>query len=132
MGRHLRSVIGAIETRYHALGGCGSPLGRPTSDEIRTPDGAGRYTVFEGGSIYWTAETGAHEVYGRVRDEWAARGWEAGVLGYPTSGEQDVPGGKKSDFEHGSITWRTATDDFEVTLTRPESISPHLLERSRR
>lgn len=59
-------------------------------------------------------DTGAHEVVGRIRDEYKARGWEAGPLGYPTSGEYAVPGGRKSDFEHGSITWRTSTDDFEV------------------
>ena len=34
--------------------------------------------------------TGAHEVYGIIRDAWADNGWEAGPLGYPTSGEYDV------------------------------------------
>lgn len=109
------TTMGAIDAKYRSLGGCGSLLGAPITDERATPDGVGRYTVFERGSIYWTPSLGAHEVLGRIRDEWKARGWEAGPLGYPISGEYDVPGGRRSDFEHGSITWRAATDDFVVT-----------------
>ena len=63
-----------------------------------------------------SASTRAHEVLGRIRDKYKELGWEAGELGYPTSGEYDVAGGRKSDFEHGSITWRSATDDFEVEM----------------
>src|SRR5690606_3973694 len=96
------TVVGAIDTKYRALGGCGSLLGLPITEEMTTPDRIGRYSVFEKGSIYWTAATGAHEVLGRIRDEYKARGWEAGPLGYPTSGEYAVPEGKRSDFEHGS------------------------------
>src|SRR5690348_3753785 len=58
-------VIGAIEQKYLALGGCTSLLGIPVSGEQGTPDGIGRYSVFENGSIYWTAQLGAHEVHGR-------------------------------------------------------------------
>jgi hypothetical protein len=105
---------GAIDVRYQALGGCGSPLGAPITEERATPDGVGRYNVFERGSIYWTSTTGAHEVLGRIRDAWKAEGWEAGRLGYPTSGEYAVAGGRRSDFQHGSITWTSATDTTDV------------------
>ena len=165
-------VVGAIDAKYRALGGCGSFLGRPVTNELVTPDGVGRYSVFEHGSIYWTAElgahevhgyirdewrdvgweagilgypitdetptpdgvgrynvfergsiywspsTGAHEVHGRIRDEYEELGWEAGQLGYPVSGEYAVDGGRRSDFEHGSITWLSATDDFEVDIAK--------------
>ena len=44
------------------MGGHNSDLGFPISDELTTPDGIGRYSVFEGGMIYWTPQTGAHPV----------------------------------------------------------------------
>ena len=114
------TVVGEIERKYRALGGCGSLLGAPVSAEQRTPDGAGRYTVFERGSIYWTEATGAFEVHGLIRDAWAALGWEAGALGYPVSNEYAIAGGRRSDFQHGSITWSQATNTTTVTegLTR--------------
>jgi hypothetical protein len=37
-----------------------------------------------------------------------------GALGYPTAGEQQIPGGIRSDFEHGSITWMRETGEVFV------------------
>lgn len=71
--------------------------------------------MFEKGSVYWSPSTGAHEVHGAIRDKYKELGWERG-FGYPTSDEYDVPEGKRSDFQHGSITWNRATG--EVTVTR--------------
>ena len=57
-------------------------------------------------SIYWTPQTGAHEIHGAIRDEWARRGFERGPIGYPTSDEFDTGhGGRRSNFEHGYIDW---------------------------
>ena len=109
---------GAIGVRYRALGGCTSTLGAPETDERGAPDQLGRYNVFQHGSIYWTEATGAHEVLGNIRDRWAAEGWEAGALGYPVSGEYDAPGGRRSDFQHGSITWLSATNGTSVAMGR--------------
>ena len=114
-------VIGAIEQKYLALGGCTSILGAPITAEQGTPDGIGRYSVFDQGSIYWTPDLGAHEVHGRIRDAWASAGWEAGELGYPISDEYGVPGGRRSDFQHGSITWDASTDQTSITLTNGTS-----------
>ncbi len=110
------AVVGEIEKKYLALGGCTSILGVPTTPEEGTPDGIGRYSVFQNGSIYWTPQLGAHEVHGRIRDAWAQAGWEAGELGYPISDEYAVTGGRRSDFEHGSITWDSSTDQTSITL----------------
>jgi uncharacterized protein with LGFP repeats len=50
-------------------------MGYPTTDELSTPDGIGRYNHFDkAGSIYWTPGTGAHEVYGAIRQRWSALG----------------------------------------------------------
>ncbi|HVH43594.1 MAG TPA: C39 family peptidase [Labilithrix sp.] len=167
-------VHGAIEGKFLSIGGCGSPLGAPLTNEERTPDGVGRYNVFQNGSIYWTEATGAHVVQGVVRDRWRDTGWEGGPLGYPTtdelgtpdgvgrysefqrgviyytpktgaldvygtiyrkwaelgreqsplgyptSTEYGVPGGRQSDFEHGWITWDAATNVATVTMADQE------------
>ncbi len=108
------AVVGKIAEKYDALGGCGSLLGPPITEERGTPDGVGRYSVLEHGSIYWTPQHGAHEVHGRIRDAWAAAGWEAGRLGYPTSDEYADGDGRRSDFEHGYIHWSAATDTTTI------------------
>lgn len=111
------ATIGAIDAKYVALGGCASVLGAPITEERTPPDGVGRYSVFERGSIYWHPSIGAFEVHGRVRDHYAELGWEAGSLGYPISDEYAIPGGRRSDFVHGSITWTAQSDETTVTLT---------------
>ena len=81
-------VHGEIGVHYRVLGGSGSVLGYPTTDETGTPDGVGRYNHFQAGSIYWTPSTGAHEVHGLIRALWAAGGWERNAaLGYPITDE---------------------------------------------
>ena len=101
-------VHGDIRVKWAQLGGSGGFLGYPLTDETGCPDGHGRFNHFEGGSIYWTPETGAHEVHGDIRQLWAELGWERGRLGYPTSDERDtpgVPGGRNSEFQGGAIVW---------------------------
>jgi hypothetical protein len=110
-------IYGAIRAHWGALGWERGPLSYPLTGELPTPDGRGRYNHFAGsygGSIYWTAQTGAHEVYGAIRSRWADLGWEQGSLGYPVSGEYAVPGGRQSDFQHGSIRWDAARNVTEV------------------
>jgi uncharacterized protein with LGFP repeats len=59
-------------------------LGSPTGPELTTPDGIGRFRHYQGGSIYFTQETGAHEIHGAIENKWAELGFERSVLGYPT------------------------------------------------
>lgn len=80
-------------------------LGYPVTDESGCPDGVGRYNHFEGGSIYWTPQTGAHEVHGAIRDLWASMGWERSFLGYPVSDEMGPGDSRSSRFQRGHITW---------------------------
>ncbi len=83
-------------------------MGDPTTDE-RSTDGVGRYNHFTGGdgaSVYWTPSTGTWSVHGAIRDRWVSMGWELSSLGYPVSDEYAVPGGRRSNFQHGSITYR--------------------------
>jgi hypothetical protein len=81
-------------------------LGYPTTDETPTPDGIGRYNHFQHGSIYWSPSTGAREVHGAIRSEWANLGWEGGWLGYPKTDEISSPDGVRySHFEGGYLLW---------------------------
>ena len=83
-----RLVYGVIREKYLKLGGEGSFLGYPVTDELGTPDGRGRFNHFQAGSIYWTPETGAQEVHGLIRNLWASQGWETNAnLGYPITDE---------------------------------------------
>lgn len=98
-------VHGSIRDKWAELGWETSTLRFPITDELPTPDRVGRFNHFGGGSVYWSRGSAAHEVHGLIRDEWARRGWERSGLGYPVSDEYAVAGGRRSDFEHGSIQW---------------------------
>ncbi|WP_432495928.1 LGFP repeat-containing protein [Kineococcus gypseus] len=101
-------VHGAVFARYAELGHERSALGLPVTHERPTPVRPGAYNHFRGGSLYWSPATGAHEVLGAIRDEWARRGWEASALGFPVTGERDWGGYRRSDFEGGYLLWSPA------------------------
>ncbi|MBL8120627.1 MAG: hypothetical protein JNJ78_24100, partial [Anaerolineae bacterium] len=50
------------DDKYAQIGGAGSYLGEPTSNEQVCPDGVGHFRHFVGGSIYWHPDTGTFEV----------------------------------------------------------------------
>lgn len=109
-------VHGAILQKWESLGWERSDLGYPITDESTTPDGIGRYNHFQYGSIYWTPDTGAHEVHGAIREKWAQLGWERSDLGYPTTDEARTPDGigRYNHFQYGSIYWTPDTGAHEV------------------
>lgn len=110
------SVQGAIHARWAALGWETGPMGYPVTDETPTPDGVGRYNHFsKSASIYWSPGTGAWSIHGAIRDRWAALGWERSALGYPTSDEYGVTGGRRNTFQHGYITWYSSDGSTQVT-----------------
>ena len=114
-------VTGAIFAKWAEMGWEQGFLGFPLTDETPTPDNVGRYNHFEGGSIYWTPETGAHEVHGAIRDLWAKLGWEQSPLGYPTTDETPTSDsvGRYNKFQHGAINWDPKTGAQEV-VTAPQ------------
>jgi hypothetical protein len=81
-------------------------LGYPVTDETGTSDDIGRFNNFQRGSIYWTPQTDAHEVHGRIRDAWLNALGPNG-FGFPTSDEMPIPNcdGRVSRFQRGSIYW---------------------------
>ncbi|GAA2035937.1 hypothetical protein WDZ16_03985 [Pseudokineococcus marinus] len=107
---------GPVRSRWAATGWERGPLGYPTSDPI-TLAGGGVLSRFQGGNVYWTRATGAHEVTGPTLVRYGQLGWENGRLGYPTSGPQPVAGGVRTDFQGGSILQRADGKVF-TTLRR--------------
>lgn len=106
-GAHF--LWGRIGARYAEMGATESWLGYPTSEEIRLPDGKGRFVTFENGSIYWNPETGAVPVRNDMIDIWgtikgANGGWEKGPLGLPISAAKGVGDGQAQRFQNGLIT----------------------------
>jgi uncharacterized protein with LGFP repeats len=91
-------------------------LGAPTSDEFKTPNKNGAGQHFEGGSIYWSPATGAHEVHGAIKDKWAAMGWENSYLGFPVTDETATPDGfgRFNFFEGGAIYYHPHLGTFAV------------------
>ncbi|MBA3524621.1 MAG: transglycosylase family protein [Geodermatophilaceae bacterium] len=103
------TILGSIRNEWRAAG-AGPKLGYPSTDELGTSDGRGRYNNFtRNASIYWTQATGAHSVLGAIRSEWRRLGSETSYLGYPTSNEYAVSAGRQSDFQGGYITWNSST-----------------------
>jgi LGFP repeat/Prokaryotic phospholipase A2 len=105
-----------IRAKYEILGGPRGFLGIPTSEEFSAGGGRGLGLHFQGGSIYWSPSTGAHEVRGAIRDRWATANWENGFLGFPISDEFSAGGGRGrgSHFQNGSIYWSPSTGAHEV------------------
>ena len=57
-GAHM--IYGAIYQKWLSLGAEKSFLGYPLTDEVGTGDFSGRFTDFQGGTIYWSPATGVH------------------------------------------------------------------------
>lgn len=106
-GTGTQQVHGAILGKYLSLGGAGSFLGLPTSEEFAVP--AGGANRFQGGMVFWSAATTAHEVRGAILARYLSVGGSGSSLGLPVSDEFAVSGGRQSNFQRGSIRWDAAT-----------------------
>jgi len=105
----VQGLTGAISARYLEGGHVKGPLRYPTASVALVGDSRGRFATFEGGNIYATSTTGAHEVRGTVLAYYAAHGGPTGPLGYPIT-ELDPPGtagGRFQKFEHGRVKYNT-------------------------
>ena len=101
-------VRGAVRAEWLAMNGEWG-MGFPTGAEAAVAGVTGAVKqVFTGGTVFWSAATGAHALRGGIATAWSAAG---GVtkLGLPTTGEVGVPGGVTQDFSRGyTVTWTAA------------------------
>ena len=95
------AVRGPIHQLWAAAGGVSGSLGLPTSALLTVTGGTAQ--AFDGGSVYWSAGTGAHAVSGAIRSAWWATGSITGPFGFPTSDHVGVAGGVKVSFSGGAI-----------------------------
>lgn len=120
-------VLGLILHRWLQLGA--EKFGYPITDETATSDGVGRFNHFRklhengqttDGSIFWHPDTGAHEIFGAIRDKWGSLGSEKSNLGYPTDHEMKlvslnpIPGTQHirrriQNFQRGDLIWNSIT-----------------------
>ena len=108
-------TVGAIASRYVALGAEASALGFPTRAPQQLP-GGGRASRFQQGRISWSAATGAWETLAHITLRYEREGAETGALGYPTAGEARTADGtgRLSRFQHGVIVWHPSLGAFVV------------------
>jgi hypothetical protein len=104
-GNGANEIGGLIRDKWANTGWENGVLGFPVTDEFSAGNGSGKGNHFQGGSIYWSPNTGAHTIWGDIKTQWANSGWENGPLGYPTSDEYDYKNGKRQDFQNGSLAW---------------------------
>ena len=120
------AVYGLIGAKWLALGR-EAKFGVPVTDEVAGPNG-GRFNDFSGNATIDFNKGSAHVVYGLIRARWIALGRETSVCGYPISDELDVPGGRRSYFEHGTITWKpgvtAAVDACVIPAAVPSAATP--------
>lgn len=113
-GSGAHEVHGAIHDMWSQLGWERGFLGFPLTDEMVTVDGLARYSQFQGGSVYWSPGTGAHEVHGAILDYYLANGAERSFIGLPTADETSALGGRVSTFSGADLWWSGPTGTHEV------------------
>lgn len=83
-------------------------LGYPKHFHAVIPD-QGDIQEFQGGTVARKYGTVGYVVHGKIGERWRAEGdvrTDRGAkLGWPTSEEYDFDGGRRQDFEGGSLTW---------------------------
>ncbi len=112
---------GPIADAWAAQGWTQGPLGAAAGAQYCGLIGGGCLQNFSGGTMYSTAGTGTHAVpRGQIATYWAARGWEAGPLGYPVGAQRCglVGGGCVQAFQGGSV-YRSDSTAAQVVTAGP-------------
>ncbi|WP_157981676.1 hypothetical protein [Protaetiibacter intestinalis] len=98
---------GVMEAYYQSIGGAGSVLGVPVGAVVSTSAQGvpGAYQYFAGGTVYWTASTGAHAVTGAMLTAYRAASTVSGSYGWP-KGEMscDAAGACSQAFQGGTLS----------------------------
>jgi uncharacterized protein with LGFP repeats len=109
-------VHGNILSTWQAAGATKGSLRDPTSDEMDITGGLGRMNTFLLGAIYWSSSLGAHEVHGSLFATYRSRGGPTGKLGLPTSNVFTSGSLRRSNFQHGYITYNPVGGATHVVL----------------
>lgn len=98
--------IGAIADALQTV-----DVGACLNDEYDVAEGAGKAEDFQNGTAYWSPETGAQVLYGRINGRYSELGGPSSELGFPITGELGAPDstGRFTHFQNGSIYWTPDT-----------------------
>jgi uncharacterized protein with LGFP repeats len=102
---------GAIRARWGAAGYETGALGYPAGPETCTAVECSQ--KFVGGTVYWTAPTGAREVQSRLDGRYRELGTTQGVLGFPSAAQNCITTGCAQVFQNGVLYWSQATGAWE-------------------
>ncbi|UVE94301.1 alpha/beta hydrolase-fold protein [Dietzia sp. B32] len=105
------AVRGGIRAMWQERGSERGELGYPTTDEITNPNKPGVVQGFQGGTVYWSEETGPKVVEGAILQTYREAGAENSELGYPTTDEiaLSTRRGAFNRFQGGAIYWSPRT-----------------------
>ncbi|MBI2603751.1 MAG: hypothetical protein HYW48_11930 [Deltaproteobacteria bacterium] len=96
-------VHGLIRNLWAAQSWENGKLGYPKSNELTTPDQVGRYSLFQGGTVYYHPSHGTHAIMGEFLRVWQDKGGLSG-LGYPTGKMLCTSLGKcQQPFQNGTL-----------------------------
>jgi hypothetical protein len=125
-------AVDAINAKVADLQAAGITVQMPVSNALaertRTVPaamGAGHLATIDNtpGVIIFKRGVGAFEVHGPILDRYVASLGPNGVLGFPTSDEEDDGTGfRRSEFEHGTL--RLEVSSGTVDLTGPAATAP--------
>ena len=113
-----------IQDKVQALARSGFGVGAPVTAETAVRNG-GTMQKFVAATVIAHPGLGAFEVHGLIRDRYEQEGGvDRSALGYPLSDEEAdpaVPGGRRSRFQFGQLTWSAARG---VALVSANGSSP--------
>jgi len=101
------AMHGAILAMYYALP-IRAAIGYLVSDEMPGARGGSRKSLFSGGGIYWSSQTGAIPVIGQIWVDYESHG-ESAWIGLPTAAEVSIGGGRQQVFQNAQIYWRSGS-----------------------
>lgn len=103
-----RLVSGAVKAHWLSAGAQDGALGYPLGEETR--QGKYVYQIFQRGTVYWSADTGAHgATRGDILNRYREFGEATGKLGLPLSDEVPRDEGVAQQFQHGWLVWSPST-----------------------
>lgn len=108
-------MYGAILAKWRSDETLRRSLGALASDEIDGRRSGSRKSVFSRGCIYWSPQTGAVSVIGRIYLDFELIGEGASVIGLPVADAESIIGGQVQRFQNGKMYLRWgASNAFEV------------------
>jgi uncharacterized protein with LGFP repeats len=109
-------IHGAVFTKHESLQGVHGQLGYPLSDLLESGDRRGKVQWFERGFIFYSVQTQARALWGKIADRYIANGHVRSFVRYPTSEPQPVGDGRGTfaTFERGAIYESTTTAGHQV------------------